>query len=354
MGRIDKLRAAMPTGFGALLVTDLYNRHYLSGFPSSAGSLVVTETTATLYVDSRYYEAACAVANGVDVVLAEQVHKQIATELAQSGLAQLYLEQSTTLAELDALQADLPGVKMACDAALSDALQRLRSVKDAMEIEAIETAQAITDAAFSSILAFIRPGRSEREIAAELEYTMRKLGADDFAFPTICLSGPNTSKPHGVPGDRTVQNGEFLLLDFGAKKNGYCSDMTRTVAVGAVDEAKQNVYAAVLEAHLAAVDAAHAGISGIALDKVARDSIAAAGYGGRFGHGLGHSLGLEIHEEPRASTSCGTILLPGTLMTIEPGIYLPGSFGVRIENMVVISEHGCKDLTASKRTLIVL
>ncbi len=356
MTRIDKLRELLPENFGAALVQHRPNRAYLSGFLSSAGMLLVTEKSATLFVDFRYIEAAKIKAEGVNVVLMERVYSQIGEILSREGVSRLLLENEISVGALASVKKGLRGakVKVECGSKLSAAVARLRAVKDEKELDRIRAAQRITDAAFGHICGFIEEGRTEREIAAELEYHMRRSGADGFAFGTICVSGKNSSMPHGEPGEKRVERGDFITMDFGAMKEGYCSDMTRTVALGEVGAEQQRVYDTVLRAHLAAIQAARAGITGFELDKVARDIVYEAGYEGCFGHGLGHSLGLEIHENPRASQSCRERLPAGTVITIEPGIYLEGRFGVRIENMVVLTDGGCIDLTGSPRELIVL
>lgn len=353
MSRIEALRAAMPNGFGAALIADPYNRAYLSRFSSSAGWLLITEQTAMLFADARYIEAAKQQAVGVEVVLLHDVYVQIAGVLADNKIDQLHIETQTTLADYDKIS-DAILVQLMSGNTLSDAVKKMRAVKDKAEIAAIAAAQEITDAAFSFVLGFIKTGRTEREIAVELDYFMQKNGADGVAFPTICAAGVHSSMPHAVPGDNRVQSGDFVTMDFGALKNGYCSDMTRTVAVGNITDEQRNVYETVLQAQRTAIEAAHAGITGAALDKTARDVITAAGYADCFGHGLGHSLGLEVHEEPRANSSNREALCENTVMTIEPGVYLEGRFGVRIEDMVVLRQNGCRDLTQSEQALIIV
>lgn len=354
MNRIDKLRGALPKGFGAALVQNEYNRGYLTRFLSSAGFLLITERDAWLLADFRYVEAAGEQAVGAEVVLMESAYDQIAQLLHQAGAARVCVERTMTIGTLEKLREKLADAEIVTDDTLSEAVQRLRAVKEPGEINAIRRAQAVTDAAFSYILGVIRPGMTERQVAAELEYHMRKNGADALSFPTICVAGVKSSLPHGVPGDNVIREGDFLTMDFGALKDGYCSDMTRTVAIGGVSDEQRRVYDTVLAAQTAAIEAARAGITGVALDKIARDMIYSAGYEGCFGHGLGHSLGLEVHEDPRANTLWQEELQAGIVMTIEPGIYLKGRFGVRIENMVVLEEGGCQNLTDSARELIVL
>jgi Xaa-Pro aminopeptidase len=354
MTRIEKLRNQLPGDFGAAMMLNPYNRGYLTEFFSSAGVLLVTQKNAWLIMDFRYIESAKTYAKEVECILMDAAYEQTLALLCQHGIKQLYLEDSMPLSTLSEIQHKMPGLTFHTDETLTKAISRLRAVKEPAEIAAIKCAQAITDAAFEYILGFIKPGQTERQVAAELEYFMRNNGADGTAFSTICVAGVKSSMPHGVPGENVLKKGDFLTMDYGAMKDGYCSDMTRTVAIGSVTDEQKRVYATVLKAHLSAQQAAKPGMSGRALDKVARDIIYQAGFEGCFGHGLGHSLGLEVHENPRASAVYEGQLQAGNIMTIEPGIYLEGRFGVRIENMIVLTETGSENLTRSPRELIVL
>jgi Xaa-Pro aminopeptidase len=235
----------------------------------------------------------------------------------------------------------------------ADLLSGLRARKDAGEVAALKAAQAITDAAFAQILNFIRPGLSERRVASELEYLMRKLGADGPAFPSIVASGPNSAVPHAVPGDRVLCTGDFVLLDFGARINGYCSDMTRTVILGKASAAQRRLYATVLDAHLQAAAAIRAGTTGAAVAEQVNALFAAAGYG-ELSHGLGHGVGLDIHELPVLAVKATETLEIGNVVTVEPGIYIQGQGGVRIENLGLIGEWGFESFTTSPRDLIEL
>jgi Xaa-Pro aminopeptidase len=354
MTRIEKLKLKLPENFGAVLVADRYNRRYLTGFESSAGIVVVTPHKAFFIVDFRYFEAAKSAVKDAETLLMTDMYPQLAVILKESGTKELCLENETAIAQMQRIEEKLPETKLICSGVLSDAIKELRMIKDAEEVAAIKAAQAITDAAFKHILGYIKPGVAERELAAEIEYYMRKNGADGTAFPTICISGAKTSMPHGEPDDNTVKHGDFVTMDFGARKDGYCSDMTRTVAVDSVSAEQLRVYNTVLDAHMAAFEAAREGITGQQLDDVARGIINAAGYGNCFGHGLGHSLGLEVHENPRAAAGSNAVLQNGMIMTIEPGIYLAGEYGVRIENMALICENGCENLTKSERELVIV
>lgn len=347
---VEKIRELLKDGQSALITTPI-SRRYVTGFESSAGAAVISRERAVFIIDFRYIEVAKSVVKGLDVVLQDDLYAQIA-DIAGHGT--ILTENIVTVEELGIFSKKLPANKVEPSEQLTELLNTLRAIKTPEELDFMDKAQQITDYGFSQIVKFIKPGMTELQIAAELEYIMKKQGAVELAFQTICVSGENSSKPHGVPGNRPVQNGDFLTMDFGARYNGYCSDMTRTVAIGHVTEQMRGVYNTVLKAQLEALAAVKAGIKGFELDKVARDIIYGAGYEGCFGHGLGHSVGLEIHESPRASAACSAELEAGMLMTVEPGIYLEGRFGVRIEDMVVITENGCRNFTKSPKELMVL
>ena len=354
MTRVDILREKLPQDVCGAIVATATNRAYTSGLQSSAGTLLVLKDAAYFVIDSRYIEVAGKKVQGAEVILQGDLGKQLSELCARHGAKTLLCEQELTLAEYESFKQGIEGVSLCADSRLSDILKGMRAIKSDAEVQLIRAAQAITDGAFSDILSFIKPGVTEKQIAAQLEYYMRSRGADGFAFDTIVVSGENSSMPHGVPGERKVREGDFITMDFGAIKDGYCSDMTRTVAVGQVSEEQKRVYDTVLRAHLQSAAAAKAGMTGKELDAVARDIIYGAGYEGYFGHSLGHSLGMDVHEMPGASPKYDKVLPAGTIMTIEPGIYLAGRFGVRIENMILITEEGSVNLTDSPRELIVL
>ena len=351
MDKFSKIREKC--GNKAAIINDQYNRRWLTGFETTDGVVLVTPVEAYFITDFRYYEAACAKCTGVTVVLQDKIYEQLDALLKKSGVSAAVLEDSITVASQRRFENEL-SVELTAESWLTELLAELRSVKTDEEVEKICAAQRIADGAFQHILGYIKPGVAERDVACELEYYMRKHGAGGTSFDTICVAGKKSSLPHGVPGDEKICSGDFLTMDYGAKFDGYCSDMTRTVAVGNISDEQKKVYDTVLKAQLAAIDAAHAGMTGRELDSVARDIIYSAGYEGCFGHGLGHSLGLEIHEPPRASQAWEGVLRTGTVITIEPGIYLSGRFGVRIEDMVLLFENGCRDLTGSPKELIVL
>lgn len=353
-GRIQALQQHLQPG-EALLVESGPNRQYLTGFASSAGSVVLTRERAVFFIDFRYVEKARQVVKTCEVVLAARPAEQLADFLSAAGCTRLYTEVShTSVARHHQLKKLLPELEVSAEATLEQALLAQRAIKSPDEVACIRQAQAMTEDTFTYILSRITPGRTEQEIMLDMEFYMRRLGSEGVSFDFIVVSGKNSSLPHGVPGDRTVAAGDFVTMDFGAVVDGYRSDMTRTVAVGHADEEMRRVYATVLEAQTRALAAIHPGAICSAVDKVARDYIDAAGYAGCFGHGLGHSVGLEIHENPSFSPRCDTVLHTGHVMTVEPGIYLENRFGVRIEDMVLVTENSHENLTKSEKELIIL
>ena len=341
-------------GFDGAIFLDEVSQHWLTGFASTDGVVLVTETETLLITDSRYIEAAQKEVNAdVRAVLYEQsLLETVEKYAARQGLKTLcYDGGKLTVSQLKRLEKAFEGMELVD---LPGVCEKLRQVKTPAEIANIRAAQQITDAAFSHICKVLRSGMTELEVAAELEYFMRKSGADGLAFETIAVSGPKSSLPHGVPGNVVLTENAFLTMDFGARYNGYCSDMTRTVVLGKADEEMKKIYDIVLKAQKAAIAAIRPGVCGKEVDAAARDIITAAGYGECFGHSTGHSLGLEIHEEPRSSARSTDIFVPGQLMTAEPGIYLEGKYGVRIEDLILVTENGCEDLTKSDKTLLEL
>ena len=357
MNRIEKLSMALPEGADAALITSDVNRRYFTGLGSSAGTLLAFRDAAYFIIDFRYIEVAKATVTGARVMLQEKLTEQLDTLLKKHGAQTVAIETDyLTVGTLEQYRQKLSGYEFLTESTLNDAILSMRSVKEPQELECIQKAQAITDAAFLDILDFIRPGKTEKEIAAYLEYCMRRRGADGLAFETIAAGGPNSAKPHAVPGDRPLQTGDFFTLDYGASWGGYCSDMTRTVAVGEPTEEMRRVYQTVLDAQCLGIRTAQVGVSCRAVDEAARELIYKAGYEGCFGHSLGHSVGLEIHEMPGFSPSIDpqTLCREGMVITVEPGVYLEGRFGVRIEDMVWFAPDGTKDLTNSPKELIIL
>ena len=338
----------------ALISSDV-NRFYLCEFPSSAGNIIITKDSATLLIDFRYFEKAKKTVKNMDVLLLTSLYKDIKSVLTDKKVKNIYIEtEHITLETLNRMEKGLEEFCILKDSVLSQKLNELRQIKTPKEIEFIKKAQAITDKAFSHILNFIKVGKTEKEIALELEFFMRKNGSPGVAFDTIAVSGKNSSLPHGVPTDKPLEKGDFLTMDFGASFEGYCSDMTRTVALGYVTDRQQEIYNIVLQAQLEALKNIKPNIQCKEIDKIARDIITNKGYGEFFGHGLGHSVGIEIHENPSFNTRDERPLKKGMVITVEPGIYLPDKFGVRIEDMVVITDEGFENITESDKNLIII
>lgn len=339
----------------ALLVTSGANRFYLTGFESSAGSVLVSKDAAYFLIDFRYVEKAKRVVDSCAVQLSNRSNEEIKELLTRHGITRLYLETgSASVSAMKGYAQAFEGVEVSTEDKMDVLLEQMRAIKTPAELALIQKAQKLTDETFTYILDRIAVGRSEKDVMLDMEFFMRRLGSEGVSFDFIVVSGKNSSLPHGVPTDKRIESGDFLTMDFGAIVEGYHSDMTRTVAVGQVSEEQRRVYNTVLKAQQAALDAIRPGLVCKDVDRIARDLIYGAGYEGCFGHGLGHSVGIEIHENPNFNMRCETILQPGTVMTVEPGIYLENKFGVRIEDMVYVTGDGCLNLTESRKDLIVL
>ena len=338
----------------ALLLTDELDRLYASGFHTSDGAVLVFPNKAYFITDSRYIEAAREAVKDAEVLMCSNENSKtgiLKRLLAENGVVKLGA-QDESLSYSEYLRNEKAlGVEFVPAQGITESLRR---VKEQYEVDSIVAAQRIAEKALDFVLGFIKPGITEKEVAAELEYRMNRGGADGLAFETICVAGANSSKPHGVPGSYKLQMGDFITMDFGCKINGYCSDMTRTVALGEVSDEMRHVYETVLEAQLKGISTFKAGIIGNKVDQAARKVIESAGYGENFGHGFGHSVGLYIHESPNANLREESSLPAGSVVTAEPGIYLPGKFGVRIEDMVLVKDGGCEVLTKAPKNLIIL
>ncbi|MBQ3090571.1 MAG: aminopeptidase P family protein [Oscillospiraceae bacterium] len=339
----------------AMLITGEAGEFYAVGFQGE-GVVLVTETGSWYSTDSRYIESAEKQIADCNILLIGKGKGHLtlaAEEIARQGISRIGIqEEAMTIAEhkrwVEVLGED-------CQLIPSGQLvAQLRASKDEEELKCMQEAQAITDKTFAEILNHIRPGETEQEIAAKITYYQMKFGASKNSFDPIVVSGANGSLPHGIPSAKPIQAGEFVTMDFGSMVGGYCSDMTRTVAVGQPTEEMELVYHTVLEAQLTGISMAKAGVIGADVDAAARKVIEQAGYGEYFGHGLGHSLGIEIHESPNFSAGCKEPIPAGAVLSVEPGIYLPGKMGVRIEDVVWLEEGGCKVLTKSPKELIVL
>lgn len=338
----------------AVLICTNVNRFYLSGMKSSAGYMLISQVGNFLLVDGRYYEAALKkVYPGIKVVLLERLSKQLNDLVLRFGIKTLYTETEITVSLLSTLNSII-NCNIKAEQSLTDDLYKARSVKSEKEIENIIAAQRIAEASFEELLNFIKAGVSEKDIALQLDFEMQKRGSEWVSFETVAVSGENSSLPHGVPGERLLKAGDFLTLDFGAVYGGYHSDMTRTVAIGHVTDKMQQIYDLVLTAQCAAIDKVKAGVKCNVVDAAARDIITKEGFAGNFNHSTGHGVGLEIHEYPNLSNRSDDKLIAGQVVTCEPGIYLQGIFGVRIEDMVVVRENATENLTNSPKTLIIL
>lgn len=351
---IEKLSCQLEKG-SALLVASVPNRFYLTGFETSDGYVFITPEKSYFLIDFRYVEKAKEIVKNCEVCLSSSPLSEIKELCDKHNITELFLESGETSVKFfGELKAALSPVNVSDSDRFDKAICDLRAIKSDEEISAIKSAQKLTDDTFTYILDRISAGRTERDVMLDMEFYMRKLGSEGVSFDFIVVSGKNSSLPHGVPTDKKIEKGDFVTMDFGAVVNGYHSDMTRTVAVGDINEEQYRVYDTVLKAQLTAIDAIKEGVVCRDIDRIARDIIYKAGYGGCFGHGLGHSVGVEIHEKPLFNMRCETLLKAGTVMTVEPGIYLENKFGVRIEDMVVATTDGCINLTASKKELIII
>lgn len=352
--RVENIQKNLSRG-EALLITSAANRFYFTGFQSSAGSVFITADSAELLIDFRYVEKAKSVVDSCTVTLSNRTDDEIKERCEKHGIKTLFVEtHSMSINSRTSLCEILLGVEVSTCDKFDKLIEELRSVKSAGELELIKQSQKLTDDTFTYILGNIQAGRTERDVMLDMEFYMRRLGSEGVSFDFIVVSGKNSSLPHGVPTDKKIEKGDFITMDFGAAIGGYRADMTRTVAVGNVSDEQKRVYSTVLKAQTAAINAVRAGLVCRDVDKTARDIIYGAGYEGCFGHGLGHSVGVEIHENPCFNTRCETVLKAGTVMTVEPGIYLENRFGVRIEDMVYVTDDGCINITKSPKELICL
>lgn len=351
--RVAKTREKMrEQGVDTLFISEEYNRKYLSGFSGSSGYLLLTDSAQYLLTDFRYIEQATKQAPYYEVIdFYKKGLIETLKDLIEKHQVKIlgFEDLSMTVREYDQFSSQLPQVKWQ---AVGNLVQQIRMIKDQKEIETIAHASSIGDAAFSHILTVLRPGMTEIEVAIELEFFMKKKGASKLSFDTIVASGTRSSLPHAVPTDKVIESGDFVTMDFGCIYQGYCSDMTRTVVVGKASEKQKEIYHLVLQAQLNALAKIKPGIKGKEGDAYARNIIDEAGYRVNFGHGLGHSLGMEVHENPRFSLLSEDLILPGMVMSVEPGIYIPDFGGVRIEDLIVMTEDGLRNFNSSPKELI--
>jgi Xaa-Pro aminopeptidase len=354
MRNIEKYCSILTDEVQGLLLTSRYSRMYAAEFDIAEGYAIVSAKGCRYYTDSRYIESAQRDLHGFEVLefnASKPLFQQMNEAIKDFGIQTLGFEEDyLTVAELRNFEARLEAKFVP----MQKAMNLFRHTKEQWELERMIKAQEITDAAFAEVCPRIKEGMTEKELAAELIYCLYKNGAEGLSFDPIVVAGPNSSMPHGVPGDRKIMAGDFITMDFGVIYQGYCSDMTRTVALGFATEEMKEVYNTVLRAQLAGIAATKAGVSGKDVDLAARKVIEEAGYGAYFGHGYGHSLGLEIHEAPNCNARNEEGLPVHAVCSAEPGIYLPGKFGVRIEDCVVVEENGCTILTKSPKDLLIL
>ncbi|MFX3674783.1 MAG: M24 family metallopeptidase [Paenisporosarcina sp.] len=353
MEKLKKLRQSFEENqIDALLITSGYNRRYITGFTGTAGVAIVTQEQAVFITDFRYTQQAQKEITGFEIVQhTKPIMEEVGFQLEKLGVKSVGFEKddmSYSMYEIyrKAVKSDLVPV--------SGLIEKIRLIKTDQEIKIIKAAADIADAAFSHIITYISPGKTELDVSNELEFFMRKQGASSSSFDIIVASGLRSALPHGVATDKIIEKGDFVTLDFGALYNGYVSDVTRTIAVGEPSDQLKEIYQIVLDAQLKSLDEIKAGMTGIQADAVARDYIKSKGYGDAFGHSLGHGIGLEVHEGPGLSFRSETVLEPGMVITIEPGIYVPGVGGVRIEDDAVVTPTGNEKLTHSTKELLIL
>lgn len=335
-------------GLDALIISKPTNRRYLSGFTGTNGLLLITPQDSILVTDFRYTEQANSQAQGFTVIQqGRSLYVTLSEIMESNNIKRVGLEKEiVTLLEYEDYQDKLPGITFV---PLQDPCVKIRAIKGDTEIVALKKAVEIADKAFIHILDFISPGQNEKEIATELAFFMDRLGAEGTAFETIVASGERSSLPHGVASSKTVCKNDLVTIDFGAVYQGYHSDMTRTLMMGSNQPQQERIYNIVLKAQEAAIREIQPGIKACEADAIARSIIEEEGFGENFGHGLGHGVGLDIHEGPRLAPQDQTILEPGMVVSVEPGIYIPGWGGVRIEDLVVITPRGCEVLTKSPK-----
>ncbi len=351
---LQKLLKEKGADYAALIIFP-ENRKYFTGFESSDGYLLVAPEKSVFITDGRYIEAAQNQISNCEVQLLAKPYPQIAGILEDMGCKHLLVECTRmTVSVYNSLKGVLKKTTIATDSTLDSMINSLRSLKTEEEVAQIVKAQRIAEDAFAHILDFIKVGVTEKQIALELDFYMLSHGGEALSFETIAVSGKNTSMPHGVPSDKKVEAGDFVTMDFGTVVGGYHSDMTRTVAVGFATDEMKEVYNTVLNAQTNCIDNICAGMSCKAGDALTRDLIKDAGYGQYYTHSTGHGVGVEIHEFPNLSPLSDTDLQAGNIVTVEPGIYIAGKFGVRIEDMVYITENGCRNLTKAPKELIIL
>ncbi|WP_108670830.1 M24 family metallopeptidase [Peribacillus acanthi] len=353
MEKLERLRASLENAnVDGILITSKHNRRYITGFSGSSGVVLISANEAKFITDFRYVEQAEEQCRGFEIVQhTAAIHEEVAHQAKSMGMKRLAFEQDhVTFATYNQYNSAFEGELVP----LSGAIEKLRLIKTPSEIKILKEAAQIADAAFTHILGYIKPGLTELEVSNELEFFMRKQGATSSSFDIIVASGHRSALPHGVASDKVIETGDFVTLDFGAYYNGYVSDITRTVAVGAPSDELKKIYDIVLEAQLRGMAGIKPGMTGKEADALTRNLIEEKGYGKYFGHSTGHGIGLEVHEGPALSFKSDTVLEPGMIVTVEPGIYVPSLGGVRIEDDTIITAEGNESLTYSTKELIIL
>ena len=354
MNNISKIRERLTIyDCRAVLILDAVNRFYATGFNSSAGALLITLDNAWFFTDSRYIEAAKSAVREahVELIDGKQTYiKQVKKIFKDNNITTVGFESSRITHEDYLILSKELNVELT---AVDQLIDELRNVKSQEDLDKMIRAQRLSERVFDEILPLISTDITEKQLAAELIYRMLKNGADDTSFSPVIVSGKKSSMPHGVPGNEYIRPG-FLTIDFGVRLGGWCSDTTRTLCIGKPDDEMINVYDTVLRAQTAGIGAIRSGVRGIDVDTAARSVISDAGYGEFFGHGFGHSIGLEVHETLKASSVSKDILPAGAVLSAEPGIYLQGKYGVRIEDVVFVTHDGCQNITSLPKDLIVI
>jgi Xaa-Pro aminopeptidase len=353
MEKIEKLRSNFSAhGIDGILITSPFNRRYISNFTGTAGAVLISTDKAQFLTDFRYVEQATKQCQGFEIIKTTgSIPEAVAEQVKQLGIQKLGFEEDyLTFSSFKLYDKEIEAELVP----ISGVIEKLRLIKTDSELKILKVAADIADAAFKHILDFIRPGKTELEVSNELEFFMRRAGATSSSFDTIVASGHRSALPHGVASDKVIEAGDIVTMDYGCYYNGYVSDITRTVAVGEPDAKLKEIYDIVLEAQLRGMAGIRPGLTGKEADAITRDYITEKGYGEYFGHSTGHGIGLEIHEGPGLSMKSDVVLEPGMVVTCEPGIYIPGLGGVRIEDDTLITKDHNEALTHSTKELIIL